>query len=165
MSQTVCPEEIRAQVHKDALQEIWASPEWTAACDAYLKTNPVCSWCGKKASLPHHIDPDDYKDKAKYIDFTRSKVIPLCHRCHEELRKGRRVCPKCRKHYIPLNDYQCKYCMPPAERLKLRAEQSAARKSRKEWKEIRNEINRKNAKAAYQGQKAWLKAKQEEGDA
>jgi len=52
--------------------------------------------------------------------------------------------------------------MPPAERLKLRAEQSAARKSRKEWKEIRDQINRKNAKAAYHGQKAWLKSKQEE---
>lgn len=161
MSTTICPEEIRAANHRADLEDIWASPEWITAVEAYLIEHPLCG-CGKPAKTVHHIEQEDYKDKKRYVDFTRAKVVPICNRCHQELRKGRRICPKCKKHYIPIMDYCCKYCLPPAERLKQRAEQSAAKKSQKAWKEIRNKVQRKNAKAAYQAKKAYIKDKQQE---
>lgn len=160
MSTTICPEEIRTANRFEMLEDIWATPEWRSNSDVYIAEHPVCHYCGKPSKLVHHTSKDDYPNGRmdlagikRYMDFTRSKVVPCCFRCHAEYRKGRVICPKCKKHYIALDQLCCEYCLPPAERLKRRADRREARRSQSEWKKIKNRINSKNSKAIYQAQK------------
>lgn len=152
----VCPEEIRTRNRKDLLEWIWSLPEWTAAVDTYLLTHPVCDCCGKPAKTVHHTDPEDYPNGpwdtngiARYMDFTRSKVIPICNRCHNAIRKNQRPCPRCKKHYIPVTGYLCRYCISPEDRTRLRVERQERKRKKKAIREEVNRINRERARDAY----------------
>lgn len=158
MSQTVCPEEIRTAKRREILAAIHASPEYRAASDAYLSIHPVCVRCGRRASqVVHHVNGDDYKVPARYADFTRCIVEALCNRCHEEEYKGKRPCPKCKKHYIPYMDYCCKFCLTDKEKAQQKADKKAAKAKGKEFLAMVKKTQQDRAHKGYIAYKARMK--------
>lgn len=157
----VCPEEIRTANRKEVLEDIWATPEWESNVAGYITIHPHCHFCGKDSQTVHHTDPKDYPKGrgdtvgiARYMNFARSKVVPTCYRCHDELKKGRRICPRCKKHYIAQDELCCYYCLTPEQK---KARRDARRKSRDQKRAMREEINqrsRERSQAAYKMKKS-----------
>lgn len=140
---TTCPEEIRAENRRAALEMIWNSPEWDFLKKLFLSRHPVCQMCGKPAQVPHHPHEADY-GKPEYLKKLLEKCVPLCNKCHWAIRRGLRPCPVCREHYIPPSREMCRHCDPNAakeaedreiRKIRVRkAQRELRRKQYQEWK-------------------------------
>lgn len=90
------------------LAELWKTEEWKQNKAAFLKTNPICVWCGSPSSIPHHPQkPNSISDK-EYLSLRGG--IPLCQRCHYAAKKGLKLCPLCKKNYYKPKRKREKIC-------------------------------------------------------
>lgn len=55
------------------------SPEWRKLRNQYIKANPDCELCGKKAEQVHHQIPVSV-DKSKELDW--ENLMSVCSHCH-----------------------------------------------------------------------------------
>ena len=53
--------------------------KWKKARLAYLKSNPVCKYCGKLAAVVDHIVPVRHGGEFWHMDNWQ----PLCKKCHD----------------------------------------------------------------------------------
>ena len=139
-----CPEEVRTENRRKALDKIWKSLEWDFQKQLFLSRYSVCQWCKKKPSqVPHHPTLNDY-GTPNYIKIFLSGCIALCNRCHHALHKGLQICPVCHDHYMAPGKQMCKYCDP----------ETPAREEAREIRkyQIRN-AQRAYRKARYQAMK------------
>lgn len=105
----VSPDNIRIINRKKKLSKIWTTKEWKEKKTEFIK-GKVCSWCGTTEKLlPHHPYMNSLKD-GTYMDFYLSGCIVLCTRCHFALHHGKKLCPKCKKHYCSFDAEMCYPC-------------------------------------------------------
>lgn len=55
------------------------SPKWPAVLAAFLKANPLCLGCGRRADTAHHETPVGV-DASRELD--PANLIPVCVPCH-----------------------------------------------------------------------------------
>ena len=113
-------------VHNRTMPKWWGKYEYIQARIAFIKRNPVCARCGRKATTPGHSH-DQYKDYETYRDaVVNDECVPLCPACNVSERKGMKPCPECVKkyhanetieiHYIGQHSECCKWCLPDGEK-------------------------------------------------
>ncbi len=62
-------------------QENLMSDIWLSCRNYFLKLNPFCKVCGKKAIIAHHINYENLgNEKSK-------DLMSVCYRCHEKIHK------------------------------------------------------------------------------
>ena len=104
-----CQPAIRVKSRQHALELIWQSDEWKERVKAFLKYHPFCHYCGRPATVPHHVTDETY-GKPAYLDLERH-CIPLCGKCHFHYRRGYVICPVClangEYHYMMAGRDKC----------------------------------------------------------
>lgn len=105
-----CPQEVRAQNHRIRNTGWWQDPAYRARTEQFLKDNPVCEYCDRKATVVHHDEDWMYASQEAYFD--PANFTPACARCHREYRQGKVICPECRQHYIVRDGPhdRCRWC-------------------------------------------------------
>jgi hypothetical protein len=105
---TTCPQAIAAANHKRQTAEWWADPLYQTIAALAIK-DKICAYCGiRPATLAHHDEDWMYLTKEAYYD--PHNMTPCCWPCHENYRRGRVICPVCRKHYIRRTSEKCRWC-------------------------------------------------------
>lgn len=101
----------RINNHKKKTNSIRRGPAWKKARDIFVEKNPVCAWCGKPTSTPHHDDDSQYDDD-KYI-ACMPDCTPLCTPCHFAVHHNMEIC-ECKGGYkvIGSRSEYCKACVP-----------------------------------------------------
>jgi hypothetical protein len=97
-------------------------PRHIAARKEQVRLHPLCSRCGRPASLILHEYPDDYRHGfVHYVELIERGERPTgCPACNKAERSGRRPCPSCVEkhkrdpevpiHYITQDQDRCRYC-------------------------------------------------------
>lgn len=116
------PCQIQTENHKKQQAKIYKSDEWIKARKGFIKQNPVCVYCGKPATTPHHPTRRDYGTPAYIAEI--SDCEPTCKSCHLSMHTGKHLCPKCGKHWTkyeiclncdPSQQYKLKKCRVKSE--------------------------------------------------
>jgi len=116
----------------------WRDPRHIAARKAEIEKHPLCSRCGRKATLILHESPGDYEHGFEhYVELIEKGERPTgCSICNRMERSGRRPCPDCvtkhkqdpeaKIHYITQAQEVCRYCEPDydPEKCKVSKEKS-----------------------------------------
>lgn len=117
----------------------WRDPRHVAAREEQIKKHPLCSRCGRKATLILHQSPEDYQHGFEhYFELIEKGERPTgCAICNRMERSGRRPCPDCvtkyakdpmvKIHYITQDQEICRDCEPDydPEKVKVGWEKSS----------------------------------------
>lgn len=116
----MCPEARHVQNHYNKLPDWWLRPDYIVERKAFVKRNPKCDRCGRKATTPGH-SPEDYHSYETYKEAVRSdKCESLCNGCNLMERQDFKPCPGCvdkyhqgiikKIRYIPSSKEMCTTC-------------------------------------------------------
>ena len=136
------PEAIRAKNRRKKLKKTWETDDWKTAKEEFVRGR-VCDWCGSEESLvPHHPRIEAYRDLKSYLDFQMAGCLVLCQRCHWAVHHARKICPLCRRAYLP-NQYDCCWdCLPADTREQIELAKAKRLHQKREHMNRENERRR-----------------------